>query len=233
MSTTVFNQNAYGLSQPLINVFPQPIVADRAPTTADKKQIGTTWVYTATPAGVVENLYYVLTSITNNQANWQNLSGGSGSFTNLSVSGTSTFGGEMTLTGTAGIHLSGTGNIAVDNGNIQAPNGTISAAQISTTLAASIGTSLLAGTTVTATTNLIAGNAVVAGSGVVTVNGAGATLGTNPGLSLTSTLNTTQSTGALTIKSTTSNNESNNGFIGFWIGGGVGQAWVPYFTTIG
>jgi hypothetical protein len=154
MSTAQNLESAYGLTQALINVFPYPILSKRAPTASDKAQLGTLWVNSAS------NAVYILASIKANIATWIDVNGGSGSFTNLTVSGTSTFGGTATFTGTAGIHISGTGSIAVDNGNISATNGTVSAAQVTTTLGISAGTTLIAGTGIVSTT----GNITASGS---------------------------------------------------------------------
>ena len=80
------NNNAYGLSQPLINVFPAPIISKRTPTTADKAQIGTVWIVPAS------NAAYILVSIVANSATWNLLeSGGSGgSFSTLTSTGATT-----------------------------------------------------------------------------------------------------------------------------------------------
>ena len=74
-----YQKISYGLTQALINVFPAPIVSKRAPTTADKAPIGSVWVNTVT------NSVYILSSVANNMANWVSTSGGSGSFSSLTV----------------------------------------------------------------------------------------------------------------------------------------------------
>lgn len=72
---------AYGLTQALENLSPQPIVAKRAPTTADKAQLGTIWVIPSLGAA------YLLVAIANNLATWILLesSGGAGLFSSLTV----------------------------------------------------------------------------------------------------------------------------------------------------
>src|SRR5277367_3444642 len=70
---------AYGLSSPLINTPPQPIVASRAPTVNDKAPIGQEWVFPSA------NQVYFLSSITNNSSNWLlvETSGGAGVFNSV------------------------------------------------------------------------------------------------------------------------------------------------------
>lgn len=121
MSNLQTRRVAYGLSDALLNVFPAPIVGLRAPTTADKAQIGQLWVNTLT------NSVYVLTSIVNNLASWVIFSGGAGVFSSLTVNpgptNLSTVGngavtiGNATNTGAVTISV-GTGGFAVNgNGN--------------------------------------------------------------------------------------------------------------------
>lgn len=57
--------NLYGFPQPLTRVFPAPVIAQRAPTTADYKyQIGQQWV------DEVGDDAYILVDVTNNTATW-------------------------------------------------------------------------------------------------------------------------------------------------------------------
>lgn len=113
----------YALNQPVNFQNPNPIIANRAPTTADKAPIGQSWIYTTA------NSVYVLTSIVNNAAQWQLLEvgGGGGVFATLTVNpgptNLSTVGngavtiGNATNTGALTISV-GTGNFVVDgNGN--------------------------------------------------------------------------------------------------------------------
>lgn len=131
MSTNIFNQNSYALTQPLVNVFPAPIVSVRAPTPSDRAQIGTLWIDT------INNDAFTLTSIKNNTSNWAAFTGGTGFFTNLTVTGTSTFGNTITVTG-GGVHLT-SGSVTVSTGNIDIPAGVITAAEANITSSASIG----------------------------------------------------------------------------------------------
>lgn len=104
MSTIQTLNTAYGFTQALLNVFPQPIIAQRAPTTKDKAQLGTTWINES--AGTA----YVLTQILNNSANWQGVAGGEvlGSLTVTP--------GPISLTGTTTINTSGAANTTIGTG---------------------------------------------------------------------------------------------------------------------
>lgn len=79
MSVSRIPNTAYSLNQPLSNIFPEPIVSLRAPLTSDKAPIGTLWVWKTF------NQAFVLTSIVNNSASWENFVGGEGFFNSLLV----------------------------------------------------------------------------------------------------------------------------------------------------
>jgi len=90
MANRPFIVDAYGLQNPLQSVFPAPIIARRAPTTADTGyQIGTIWVEPKDSSGTAVNAAWLLTSIINNSANWLSIQAGGGSgagvFTSLTV----------------------------------------------------------------------------------------------------------------------------------------------------
>ncbi len=71
---------AYGQSQPLVDVFPFPVVARRDPAANDKTELGTIWLNTLTDGA------FILTSIVNNVANWETIIGvGGGVFTSLTT----------------------------------------------------------------------------------------------------------------------------------------------------
>ena len=171
MSVAQFKQNSYGLTQPLIPVFPAPIISNRAPTTADKAQLGTTWINK--PA----DDYYVITNIVNNLANWQLLAAGTGALDQLTSSSgvavaaagnINVLQGSNILTTGAGSTITvatvqnptftgalsaasltaSTGNITATLGNIVASAGSVSAA-----------TTVTAGTGITATTGNIVASA--------------------------------------------------------------------------
>ena len=151
---------AYGLSDPLLNVFPQPIVSLRSPTANDIAQIGQTWVNSAT------NQVYTLSSITANVANWAvSAVGGGGLTTAHSDAGdATTIADAMTFAGGTNINTAGAVHTLTINLNP------------SIALAGSLlaGTTVTAGTTITATAgnvnatvgNVTAGADIIAGAGI-------------------------------------------------------------------
>lgn len=156
MSTAPYRNSAYGLSEALINVFPAPIISQRAPTTSDKAQLGTVWV------DKPNNDAYVITSIVNNSANWTPIGGGAGDFTNIVATGTILAGGSIGST---------TGNVTAALGNISALTGNVTAAGL-----ISAGTSIGATTTITAGGQITstAGNLVCSAPGLGVILGGGA-----------------------------------------------------------
>lgn len=98
-------KNVIGLQDALLVQPPNPIVANRAPTTSDLAQLGTLWVDTTADA------IYGLTSITANSANWTTSpASGSGSFTAVTVNP-----GDVTVT--AGDVVITAGNLDINTGN--------------------------------------------------------------------------------------------------------------------
>lgn len=180
----------YGLTNALQTISPQPIVAQRNPTTTDYAEVGTIWV------NKTNNTYYILTSITASVANWETSGGGAGDFTSLVVNPgniTATAGNIIATAGSisAGTTVTAGTGITATTGNITATAGGVSAG---TTVAA--GTTITAGTGITATTgNIVAtvGN-LVATAGSIS---AGTTVTGNTGLTAT-TGNITASTGNIT-----------------------------------
>ena len=171
------NNIAYGSSQPLINVFPEPIKSKRAPTVNDKDQIGRLWI------DEVTNQTYTLTSITNNHANW----------TTNTTSGTGTF---AAVEATAGNVTVDVGNVVVTLGNVTA-GGSISSTGSYTSVSGNI--AALAGD-VRAENNLVAtsGNVTaVAGNIAATVGNVTAGASVNAGTTITATGDITSSAGAL------------------------------------
>ena len=111
MSSQQFNQVAYGLTQPLLAIFPAPIVANRAPLTSDFAQIGTLWINKSV------NSVFVLTSIVSNAAVWELLStsGAGGFFSSLLVApGPTVLDGQFTVSSGAGNAVS-IGNDSTDH----------------------------------------------------------------------------------------------------------------------
>ncbi len=124
MATRPLKRNAaYGLSNALQSLPQNSIIALRAPTSADRAEIGTFWVNTAT------NTVYCLTSIVANVATWSTSpASGVGTFTSVTITGgvgtvldvqlgnVDITSGDLTLTaGNASIggNLSVTGNVTV------------------------------------------------------------------------------------------------------------------------
>lgn len=195
---------AYGLTEPLLNVFPSPIVSVRNPTTADKAQLGSAWVNKS------GNDAWILTSIVANAATWTPIGGGAGSFTSLTVT---------------------PGNITATAGNISATAGSVSAG---TTVTAGTGITATTGNIVASTGNIIATLGSVTSGNLTSGLQLGATGDLGSGFasvnSITNVTNTTQGAGTLSIKSTDGNNGNNAGFIKIYVG--LTTAYIPYFTNI-
>lgn len=202
MSVQQYKQVGYGLTQALIPLAAFPITSSRAPLTTDKAQLGTIWVYQPS------NSAYVLVSIVNNSATWVNVSGGSGSFTNLTVTNltvTGTSNLEGAVTAGAGMTVT-TGNVTLDAGNLIVDVGNV----------------------IVTTGSISVPSASVAGEGLIVTGDIGA--GTASEIALTNVTNTTQGGGALTLMATTAFPGTNTGFIKIYVGTTV--AYIPYFTNI-
>lgn len=106
----------YTRNQPeALYVFP-PIIAKRAPTTADKNfPIGSIWVQPKNSSNVAINDAWILTSIINNIPNWANITGDAGVFNTLTVTGQSTL-GATTIVGTTLINASGAAATTIATG---------------------------------------------------------------------------------------------------------------------
>ena len=97
-------QTSYGYPNPQANLFPDPVVINRAPTGADQGEIGQEWIDTSA------NGVYFLTSIANGQSVWTSSSGGAGVFSSLVVTP-----GPITLIGTTHINSAGTATTNIGN----------------------------------------------------------------------------------------------------------------------
>lgn len=107
---------AYGLSNPLQDIGPLPVVADRDPTTADFDQVGAIW------ANKSSDNFFVLTSISGGSANWQapatssstvsslTVTGGEGTVLDVQASGDTSLGGDLSVSGNTTM----TGNLTVN-----------------------------------------------------------------------------------------------------------------------
>jgi hypothetical protein len=72
-------QRSYGFGQPIYDLSPKPIVAQRAPTVHDMAEIGTIWV------DQVNDVAYTLIKVAGNQATWGNQAQIGNLVTNLTV----------------------------------------------------------------------------------------------------------------------------------------------------
>lgn len=87
------NNQAYGFGQPLRNIFPSPVVAERAPGNGDKLEIGREWVNT-----VAQDVYF-LAGYSGGNPVWINSAGGAGLFASLTVTpGPTALTGAFTVT---------------------------------------------------------------------------------------------------------------------------------------
>ena len=94
-----------GVTQPFQELFPEPIITTRAPTSADQGEIGQIWVNTSS------NTFYALTSISSGSSTWTGLAAAGATITDLDVTNTATF------------SYLGTGSLLTDsNGLISASN---------------------------------------------------------------------------------------------------------------
>jgi hypothetical protein len=93
MATKVSRSNTvYGYPNPQLASFPDPIVAQRAPTAADKAVVGQIWV------DQVGQVSYIFIKNSAGNAVWviQSNNGGAAVFASLAVNGNSVFNGDIT-----------------------------------------------------------------------------------------------------------------------------------------
>jgi hypothetical protein len=85
------SNTVYGYPNPQLSAFPDPIVAQRAPTTSDKAVVGQIWV------DQVGQLSYIFIKNSAGNSVWvvQSNNGGAAVFTSLTVNGASTFTGSI------------------------------------------------------------------------------------------------------------------------------------------
>jgi len=99
---------AYGLNNPLQDVFPQPIVSNRAPVASDKRApIGQVWI------DKTNDLAYVLTNISAGSAVWGIMSPGASDINTLTADSGGALtptAGDMILAGGTNITTSGSGS---------------------------------------------------------------------------------------------------------------------------
>jgi len=120
---------AYGLTNALQKLSPQPIVSPRFPSGRDRAEIGTIWVDTT------NNDYYVATSVVAGVTNWEAQSTGSGTFPTVTInggvgtvltvaaSGNTLLGGDLTVTGNSFISATDIlGNLVTTGGDVTISN---------------------------------------------------------------------------------------------------------------
>lgn len=167
----------YGITDDILAMPPQPIVAQRAPTTADYAEIGTLWIDQPNDDA------YVVTKVAAKSATWINTGGGSGTFTSVTttagiIAGTTIFAGstiESTTTVTVGTNLtvSGLGRGVVQSsaaGLFSSSEGTDGQLLISSSAGAAAWATITAG----------AGILVTNANNSITIDATGATASTFP-----------------------------------------------------
>lgn len=121
------NNIAYGTPNGLQSLAPQPIIAQRNPTSSDTGPVGVLW------CNANNNTYYVLTSVSAGTANWQAQGDFTGTFVSVDISGSGTALNVTTGSASIGGNLQVTGDATINGIGILAgagdPNGTINAAQ--------------------------------------------------------------------------------------------------------
>lgn len=165
----------YGLTNALQSIPPQPIIAHRAPTSADKAELGTLWIEPTDTSGDIVNGSWVLTSIIGNAAFWSDMSGGTGVFTALTVNPGPT---NLSTVGNGAVTIGNVSNtqpitISVGSGNF-ALNGNGHTINLGTDNAAN--TTTLGSTNTSSNTTVQAGTSSVAlsttGNGSITLTSA-------------------------------------------------------------
>ena len=190
MATSIIGtqQRAYGIGQGLQPIPPFTIVAQRAPTTSDRANIGTFWIYT------VSNDCYVLTSINNGISNWVSFNqGGTGQFSSLvittgpnTIAGLTTFNGNVVFNGnitqaagvTSLLQTLITGSLSQDGGATLLNTDAI-AQTINIGTGAADKTVTLGSTNTTSTTTINSGSGNINLNGTTVISKAGTVLQTN------------------------------------------------------
>jgi hypothetical protein len=207
-------QLAYGLSQPTIPVMPMVQRIPTAPTGSTRGVLGQIVIAQDTEA------VYMLTSVSAGNSTWSGLTGSSGIFTSLLVTGISNFEGVATFND----------NVVIPTGNLTVTAGALNVGGVATI---ENGLVVNAGG-IDVTAGIVTAPAFVGSDGVYSsanlFAGGDDGVGLVANTSFTNATNTTQGAGNLTILSTNGNSGDNTGFIKIYVG--TTEAWVPYFTDI-
>jgi len=213
VNNSIPNQG-YGFNNPLTNIPNPPIKLNIFPTINNKAPIGQIWV------NMAQNTALILTSIVNNEANWQPFAG-SAAFFSLTVNP-----GPISLTGLTDINITGSQNTNIGNTNGGAGNIAVGGTNVILTaindlsLFASGNISLQGDTFINFATGAntiigdsgntsLFGNVITIGSalsaGDVRIQGAPTNINTAPGVGVVNIGNTTGNTnvfGTLTTSNT-------------------------------
>jgi hypothetical protein len=172
---------AYGLTQALIDVIPVPIISARNPTTSDRAQYGQMWINKTT------GICFVMTKITANSYTWAQAAQTAASYTAAgAVSAGTTVTAGTTITAGTGLTVTSGGAVITAGGLLVSANGanitgnsqiagTLTTGSVavtgslSTTTTCIVGTSMSAGTTVIAGTGLTVtlGNATLTNGNLI------------------------------------------------------------------
>lgn len=185
------DNNAYGLSQALMDVMPAPIIAKRNPTTSDKARLGQQWLNTATQG------YYICAKVAANSATWVPATASANSYT---AATTVTSGTTMTC---------GTG-LTVTTGGITSTGTIANTGAITATTSITSGTSVVSGTTMTCGTGLTVTTGGITSTGTIANTGAiTATTTITAGTNLAATAGSV--TAGTTVTATLGNITATNG----------------------
>lgn len=168
-----FQNVDYGFTQALQPIFPAPIVSNRAPTSADKAQIGSIWVQPVNTSGTAINSAWILTSIIANSATWSDISGGSGFFTTLTVNPGPT---NLSTVGNGAVSIGNATNTGAITLTVGSGNMAIVGAGHTVDIAndAAANTLVMGSTTNGATTSIAGGNGTGIGTAAIQVGTAAA-----------------------------------------------------------
>src|ERR1700685_1290041 len=147
---------AYGIGDALIPLAPIPIIAKRDPGAADQAVLGTVWV------NKVSNGAFILTSVVNNLANWDSISGGAGLFTALTVNPGPT---SLSTTGNGAVSIGNTTN----TGAVTLTAGTGNLSIVGAGHTVSIASDSAANTVIVGSTNSTSATTIRAGTAGITL----------------------------------------------------------------
>jgi len=190
------SNNLYGFPQPLTQVFPPPILAQRAPTTSDYQYpIGQIWV------DEVGDDAYILVDVASNTATWQVMAATPGEIATITASS----GGALSPTA-GNINILGTANQITTAGSGSTVTLTLPAAitapgSLTTTTTLASGTTLAAGTSMSSGTSIIAGTTLTATLGAITATNGNLVLTAAGNKMIRSSVGTTTAAGANSIGS--------------------------------